>query len=99
MAKFFSGYYGNLSRHYFEHIHEDRPVRLYLDLEFPKELNKEFEWEKFWPAFKQLLAGVYKCFCEGLGENPPAPPLYLVLDSSTTEKFSKHVIGQSDTLL
>ena len=91
MPKFFSRYYSTIARHYFEHIHENRPVRLYFDLEYMVELNKAFCWEDFWPKFKALVQDEYKALCSDELK-------FLVLDSSTESKFSKHIICQSSFL-
>ena len=69
-----------------------------MDMEFPRELNKAFDWDIFWPEFKTLLFDVHKSFCEKLGEDLQEPPKLLVLDSTTSEKFSKHIIAQTTTL-
>lgn len=86
---FFNWYYKSLSKHYYEHIHDDRPVRLYFDLEFNKSLNPFFDWRDFWPKFQDSVETVLKTVC---GDQAFVKPRYLSLDSSTDEKFSKHII-------
>lgn len=94
MPVFFKRYYGSLRRHYFEHIHEDRPVRMYFDMEYPRELNRDFKWDEFWPRFQELVQQTYFP-CQNLWATPPK---FLVLDSTTPQKFSKHVIVHTQRL-
>lgn len=88
LKEFFSYYLHLSKRHFFEHIFVDRPVRLYLDLEYYKEFNKNFDdqdfYDKFYPLFAKVFGNYYKANV--------SPFDFLILDSSNYEKYSKHLI-------
>ena len=74
----------------------DTPCRLYLDLEYSKSFNfyTENENMKILNEVFQLIIGLVKDFLdEEISEKS-----FLILDSSTSEKFSKHVIVHSKKL-
>ena len=91
----FFGYYINLrKRHYYEHIMIDTPCRMYFDLEFLKEFNPDFDGDEFMDTFIELVTKMLKeYFDEHISKRN-----FLVLDSTTEEKFSKHVIVHTQKL-
>jgi len=76
-------------RHFYELVLEDYPCRLYFDLEFPYDVNKEASGPKLTEEFCKIV-------CRSLHSllNIDLDPIknFLILDSSSTSKFSAHVI-------
>ncbi|CAK5074332.1 unnamed protein product [Meloidogyne enterolobii] len=76
-------------RHFYELVLEDYPCRLYFDLEFPYDVNKEACGPKLTEEFCKVV-------CRSLHSllNIDLDPIknFLILDSSSTSKFSAHVI-------
>ena len=74
--------------HYYEVITDGNPCWLYFDLEFNQTANPAVSPEDVMPHFYRCLDAyfikVFGCPC--------APAAVLELDSSSPEKFSKHVI-------
>ena len=91
---FFERYQNLKKRHYYEHITIDTPCRLYFDLEFIKACNEGFDEIHFLDKFIRKVTELLKeCFDETVCERD-----FLVLDSSTDEKYSKHIIVQTSKL-
>ena len=70
-------------------ILEDRPCWLYFDLEYSKETNPELEPGVAMAAFEETLAA----FCQDVLGLALDSSSLLVLESSTPQKFSKHVLA------
>lgn len=64
------------------------PCKLYYDLEFPKELNPTRDGAKM----TSLLIDLTRSYLEDNWELSCSKSNFLILDSSTPEKFSRHVI-------
>ncbi|PAV65596.1 hypothetical protein WR25_12295 [Diploscapter pachys] len=78
-----------VKRHFYELIQENFPCRLYFDLEFEKiEANKDLDQMTVYNHFLQTTIEVVKEFFKVDLEKKN----FLTLDSSTTVKFSCHVI-------
>ncbi|KAI1720596.1 DNA-directed primase/polymerase protein [Ditylenchus destructor] len=76
-------------RHFYEIIQENRPCRLYFDLEYKKEFNVDLDGETVLDQFLHLCT---KVISEVMGCQLDRDKSFLVLDSSTESKFSAHVI-------
>jgi len=76
------------AQHFYEVILDERPCWLYFDLEFKRSLNPESEpavvAREFYAALDRFLESVLGCRHE--------PDSVVELDSTTPEKFSKHVL-------
>jgi len=75
-------------QHLYEVILEGRPCWLYFDLEFSRSANPEMEPEAAAAAFRETLSA----FCAEVLGAPLDMASVLELDSTTAEKFSRHVI-------
>jgi hypothetical protein len=74
--------------HYYEVVLQDRPCWLYFDLEYSRETNPKLDTIVAMAAFETVLAD----FCvQRLGLAVDSTSV-LVLDSTSAEKFSKHVL-------
>lgn len=98
LEEFYNHYTTLNVRHFYEHIFIDTKCRLYFDLEYMREHNPEMEMSdsqaRFMEDFLSLLVSLFtEYFEEYLYETN-----FLVLDSSTEQKFSKHVIVHSKRL-
>lgn len=78
---------GLQERHWYEVIREGRPCHLYYDLEFRRELNRDIDGAQL---TARLLEHTAAAFHEEYGLSLPTSPL--ILDSTTAEKFSRHVV-------
>jgi hypothetical protein len=74
--------------HYYEVILHDRPCWLYFDLEYSRETNPELHPNVAMAAFERTLMA----FCAERLHTPVDATGILILESSTTDKFSKHVL-------
>jgi hypothetical protein len=74
--------------HYYEVILHDRPCWLYFDLEYSRETNPELHPTVALAAFETTLMA----FCTMKLHTPVDSTSILILESSTSEKFSKHVL-------
>lgn len=93
-GKFFDFYSMLETRHFFEHIPENRPCRLYFDLEYFYCLNPSFDVKDFYDKFYEIVDFVLaRCF--GLKREDKT---FVVLESSSDEKFSNHVIVHTNRL-
>jgi len=92
--EFFKSYSRLPARHFYEHIFSDKPCRLYFDLEYFLPLNPEFDIEAFYSKFYSILDYLLKKLFD-ISFNGKT---YVVLDSSTPEKFSNHLIVHTDKL-
>jgi len=94
-AEYFFNYYSKLpARHFYEHLHVEKPCRLYFDLEYFLPLNPEFDIESFYSQFYSILDYLLKKLFDVKFDEKT----YVVLDSSTPEKFSNHLIVHTDKL-
>jgi len=76
------------NRHSYEVIVESQPCKLYFDIEFKKNLNKDVNSEDLMVKFKDILVKhLGKTFSANLSDDD-----IIDLDSSTEEKFSRHLI-------
>jgi len=79
------------SRHYYELIREGTPCRLYFDLEFCKAVNRHIDSNKtetlLIEFILELIAELSNIFNISISEKD-----IIDLDSSTKEKFSRHLI-------
>ena len=76
------------SRHSYEVIRDSVPCRAYFDLEFPVATNSEVQGDDLTAAWIQLvLFKIYHKWGLSLGRDD-----VIVLDSTSKDKFSKHVI-------
>lgn len=69
-------------------IREGMPCKLYYDLEFSKALNPTRDGAKM----TSLLIALTRSYLEDNWELSCSKSSFLILDSSTPEKFSRHVI-------
>jgi len=75
-------------RHFYELIQEDRPCRPYFDLEFYKKFNLHIDPHACFNDFIEICKeAFYELLKIHLTDSN-----FLVLDSTTDEKFSAHVI-------
>ncbi|XP_076631170.1 DNA-directed primase/polymerase protein isoform X1 [Colletes latitarsis] len=72
----------------YEVIPENSPCRLYLDLEFSVELNPESDG----PCMTNTTIDIFNAYLLKLWGLPSNVTNVLNLDSSTSEKFSRHII-------
>jgi Herpesviridae UL52/UL70 DNA primase len=109
-GRFFDYYWRKMnrhSRHYYELIRQDTPCRLYLDLEFQKNVNPDITDDVAEAFLSQLLSSLSRQLQEsfplqfgkgrtgggGEGEALVLDRTHVVdLDSSTEKKFSRHWI-------
>ncbi|KAL7079885.1 hypothetical protein ACQ4LE_000567 [Meloidogyne hapla] len=76
-------------KHFYEIILEDFPCRLYFDLEFPYDCNKEADGAALTIEFcKIVCSSLHSLLNIALDPNKN----FLILDSSNASKFSAHVI-------
>nr|CCA21367.1 conserved hypothetical protein [Albugo laibachii Nc14] len=75
-------------RHVYEIIPEDAPCRLYFDLEFSKILNHDVNGDRMTQRLLSLLRLYLYCEFFATVENTDI----IELDSSTDEKFSRHLV-------
>ncbi|CAH8564998.1 unnamed protein product [Schistosoma rodhaini] len=83
------------SRCHYEVIMVDRPAKLYLDIEFCKLSNQNKDGEVAVNTFLKALCASIQFFYDVTIE----PSEILILDASTSKKFSQHVIINSKNLL
>ncbi|TNN10206.1 DNA-directed primase/polymerase protein [Schistosoma japonicum] len=83
------------SRCHYEVIIEDRPAKLYLDLEFCKLSNENKDGEKAVDTFLKALCGCIQFF---YGITIKSSEIF-ILDASTAKKFSQHVIINNKNLI
>ena len=76
-------------RHHYEIIRENRPCKLYFDIEFARNINKDVDGNALTREFKALLAAE---FSKTFPSVSLAPEGILDLDSSTRKKFSRHLV-------
>ena len=96
-SEFFRHYYPDVTtatktfphKHVYEIIRERHPCRAYFDLEYEKEFNLQTDGDRLTALWIHLVAWkLCECFqFEDIGRDN-----FIVLDSSTGKKFSKHVI-------
>ena len=79
-------------RHFHEVIMTGKACRLYFDLEYNVNLNPDFSVQEFYPKFYKILEDLLKHFF-GIEES-----CMIVLDSSTKDKFSNHIIVHTEKL-
>jgi len=83
----------------YEVVLEGVPLHLYLDLEASRETNPELDAESLvldlLGELKSFMCGMYL----GIGDHVLRNPRLVVFDSSTTRKFSKHIIFKLDGVL
>ncbi|KAK5967130.1 Herpesviridae UL52/UL70 DNA primase [Trichostrongylus colubriformis] len=89
LERFWLWYSSIQERHLYELITESTPCRLYFDLEYSKETNRDIDHEIVYRHFMENLQRLLKS--EFDLETDPFKD-FLVLDSSTKSKFSAHVI-------
>ena len=82
-------------RVFYEVIQENRPCRLYFDLEYDKTINSDINGEIMINDFKDLIIEMlYKTF-----EITICAKDILDLESSSQEKFSRHLIVHTGEFL
>ena len=79
---------GLLPRHLYEIFLEQKPCWLYFDLEFSRVENPDLQPEAVASAFLELL----NQFCARLGLGRVDKSSLYDLDSTNSEKFSKHIV-------
>lgn len=79
---------GHEATHLYEVILEDRPCWLYFDLEFSRITNPDLDPDVAMSAFRETL----RTFCAEVLRRPLDEQRMIELESSTPQKFSKHVI-------
>lgn len=75
-------------RHLYEVLLENKPCWLYFDLEFSRVENPDLDPQAVASAFLELL----NQFCDIKFGHAIDPATFYDLDSTNTEKFSKHII-------
>ncbi|KAI1711436.1 DNA-directed primase/polymerase protein [Ditylenchus destructor] len=76
-------------RHFYEIIQEDRPCRLYFDLEYKKEYNLEVNSEEM---LRQFIDVCVRFIYDTMNVQLDRDKSFLILDSSSEIKFSVHII-------
>ncbi|KAI6233194.1 Aspartyl aminopeptidase [Aphelenchoides fujianensis] len=76
------------ARHFYEVIKEDERCRPYFDLEFNRRDNPEVDGVECVRAFLRMCRRVFASFLDA----PADEQRFMILDSTTDEKFSCHVI-------
>uniref|UniRef100_A0A914CM56 DNA-directed primase/polymerase protein n=1 Tax=Acrobeloides nanus TaxID=290746 RepID=A0A914CM56_9BILA len=91
LKKFWNWYKSedSTSRHFYELIQEDLPVRLYFDLEYPIEFNRDVNPQEI---LKEFFALVCELIREAFQFEVNPEKNFLILDSTSATKFSAHVI-------
>ncbi|KJH52716.1 hypothetical protein DICVIV_01060 [Dictyocaulus viviparus] len=89
LDRFWSWYITLKDRHLYELITESSPCRLYFDLEYSKITNNNIDHELVYGYF---MTTVQKLLSDEFNLKVDPAKDFLVLDSSTEEKFSAHVI-------
>lgn len=89
LERFWTWYNSLNERHLYELIPESSPCRLYFDLEFSKKTNSDISHENVYKHFMDTVESLLKSEFD-LDVDPVEE--FLVLDSSTEDKFSAHVI-------
>ena len=77
--------------HAYEVLREDRPCWLYFDLEYPVDCNRTLDSDSLMRTFYELL----NSFCQRIFAANIDPNDVWELDSTTSAKFSRHVIMKS----
>ncbi|KAL3990279.1 Herpesviridae UL52/UL70 DNA primase family protein [Acanthocheilonema viteae] len=89
VERFWQWYKRQCDVSFYELIPQNRPAHLYFDLEFYRETNPNVKEEKLIKDFNDCVSEV---FTEMFGIDLSPEKEMLVLDASTTTKFSEHII-------
>nr|CDJ85893.1 DNA primase domain containing protein [Haemonchus contortus] len=89
LERFWLWYISLSERHVYELIVDSMPCRLYFDLEYCKEINPGIDHEV---AYRFFMTTVQDLLKKEFGLEVDPYKDFLVLDSSTENKFSAHVI-------
>lgn len=76
-------------KHFYEIILDEYPCRLYFDLEFPYDVNKDANGPELTKQFCSIVCSSLHSLLN-IDLNPDKN--FLILDSSNQSKFSAHVI-------
>ncbi|VDK84704.1 unnamed protein product [Litomosoides sigmodontis] len=89
VERFWKWYRSQCGVSFYELIPQNCPAHLYFDLEFYREANPDVEEKKLIKDFNDCVSEVFEEVF-GIDLNPEKD--MLVLDASTTTKFSEHII-------
>lgn len=80
-------------RRFFEVIEDERPTKLYLDIDIDKAKLLDFDKEAYEAFELKLPIMVQQCVAQCFGEQLPRAPVPIILDASIkNRKFSRHIV-------